>query len=94
MTLSSARQTAIHQSFSPLRQRSPNLGSESRLGKLRLVARSELSIEPGGTRGNNLRLQRQSGQRPYLDIGSGGVPHIIGAGAIEIVRGYAPLAIG
>ena len=64
LSLSPARQTAIQQSFGPLRQRSPNLGSESRLGKLRLLAPNELSIEPGGTRGNNLTLERQWGKRP------------------------------
>jgi hypothetical protein len=53
LALSPVRQTAIHQSFSPLRERSPNLGSESCLGKLRLFAPHELSIEPGGTRGND-----------------------------------------
>ena len=94
MALSPARQAAIHQSFSPLRQRSPNLGSESCLGKLRLFALNELSIEPGGSRGNNLTFEREWGERPYLDIGIGGVPHIIGAGAVEIVVGYTPPAIG
>jgi hypothetical protein len=94
LALPPARQAAIHQSFGPLRQRSPNLGSESRLGKLRLLAPNELSIEPGGTWGNNLTFQRQSGKCPYLEIGNGGVPRIIGAGAVEIVLGYTPPAIG
>jgi hypothetical protein len=77
-----------------LRQRSPNLCSESRLGELRLLVPNELSIEPGGTRGNNLPFEREWGECPYLDVGSGGVPHIIGAGAVEIVLGYTPPAIG
>src|SRR5260370_37741568 len=64
LSLSLARQPAIHQSLGPLRQRSPNLGSESCLGKLRLLAPHELSIEPGGTRGNDLAFQWQSGKRP------------------------------
>jgi hypothetical protein len=64
LTLSPARQTAIHQSFGPLRQRVPNLGSESCLGKLCLFALHKLSIEPSGTRGNDLPFERQAGKRP------------------------------
>ena len=77
-----------------MRKGSPNLGSESRLGELRLFALHELSVEPSGTRGNNLAFERQSGKRAYLELERGAVPHIIGAGAVKIIFGYTPPSIG
>ena len=94
MALSPARQTATDQLFGPLLQRSPNLAAESRLGKLRLFTLHQLSIEPGGTRGNNLAFERQAGKRSHLQIERSAVLRIIGASAVKVILGYIPPTIG
>ena len=75
-------------------QRGPYLASESRVGKLHLFTLHQLSIKPGGTRGNNLPFERKARKRPYLQIERHAVLRIICASAVKVILGYIPPSIG